>query len=89
MKRFFKTENERPGGPKEGSFEEIMEDILNPASYGVEEEVGSIMDNVTSVEIQDHKWKNYQEIWYRYDDAFLSCVYETSSSQYFNFSESR
>lgn len=62
MKRFFKTENERPGGPKEGSFEEIMEDILNPASYGVEEEVGSIMDNVTSVEIQDHKWKNYQGI---------------------------
>ncbi len=36
MKRFFKEENERPGGPKEGSFEEIMCDILNPASYSID-----------------------------------------------------
>ena len=59
MKRFFKEENERPGGPKEGSFEEIMCDILNPASYSIDGyEVGSIVENVTSVEIKDHEWKN-------------------------------
>ena len=59
MKRFFKEENERPGGPKEGSFEEIMDDIMNPASYSIEGyEVGSIIENVTSVEIQNHEWKN-------------------------------
>jgi len=59
MKRFFKEHNERPGGPKESSFEEIMCDILNPASYSIDGyEVGSIIENVTSVEIQDHQWKN-------------------------------
>jgi len=61
MKRFFKEHNERPGGPKESSFGEIMEDILNPSSYGIDcDEVGSIMSDITSVEIQDHKWKNYK-----------------------------
>ena len=59
MKRFFKEHNERPGGPKESSFEEIMCDILNPASYSIDGyEVGSIVENVTSVEIQNHQWKN-------------------------------
>ena len=61
MKRFFKEHNELPEGPKEGDFEDIMMDILNPASYSIEGyEVGSIIRYVTSVEIQNHKWKNHK-----------------------------
>lgn len=59
MKRFFKKQNERPEGPKDGDFERIMVDILDPSSYGIEGyEVGDVLKNVTHVSIENHTWKD-------------------------------